>query len=175
MYRLLTAALVSAAAFAQPVAPDLRGETLDGSKIALYPGKATILVLGFSRKAGDLSAAWRDHIASDFGADFGADAHAAWFVVAFLESAPSLVRGMIKSAMRSGTPVPARSHTIVAVSGEAVWKKFAGVKDDKLPCLLLMDGAGRIAWSACAAFEQARYSALKDAAAALLKQRQPKQ
>jgi len=164
-------ALVSVAAFAQSAAPDLRGETLDGSKFSLSPGKTTILVLGFSKKAGDLSAPWRDHIS----ADFGADPRGSWFVVAFLESAPSLVRGMIKSAMRSGTPVPARGHTIVAVSGEAVWKKFAGVSDDKLPCVLLLDGSGRVAWSGFGEFEQARYSAFKDAATSLLKQPPPKQ
>lgn len=163
---LLSGALLAVAAFAQPVAPDLRGETLDGSKIALSTGKSTILILGFSKKAGDLSASWRDHIAIDFGAD----PQTAWFVVAFLESAPGLARGIIKSAMRGGTPAPARSHTIVAVSGEAVWKKFAGVKDDKLPCILLVDSAGRAVWSACAEFDQARYIALKDAAASILKQ-----
>lgn len=164
------AAMVSVALFGQSVAPPLRGETLEGVKTALPADKITIMVLGFSKKAGDLSEAWRDHIATDFGADPRAD----WFVVAFLESAPGLVRGMIKSAMRSGTPVPARSHTVVAVSGEAAWKKFTGMKDDKLPCVLLMDAAGRVAWSGFGEFEQARYKNLKDAIAAL-KQPQPKQ
>jgi len=166
--RLPIAILIAVAACAQTVAPALRGETLDGRKTTLAEagaGKTTLLVLGFSKKAGDVSNAWRDH----FAADFGADSRANYFVVAFLEDAPGLVRGMIKSAMRSGTPQAQRPHFLVVTSDEAVWKKFVHVEDDKVPCVVLLDGAGKVRWAWNGEFEAAHYSALKEAAAALLK------
>lgn len=168
--RFLTAALIASAALAQSVAPALRGETLDGRKITLAEaaaGKTTLLVLGFSKRAGDVSHAWRDR----FAADFGSDPHAAYFVVAFLEDAPGLVRGMIKSAMRSGTPRAERPHFIVTTSDEAVWKKFVHMENDKLPCVVLVDGSGNVKWSWNGEFEASQYSALKETALATIQGR----
>ena len=53
---------------AQSPAPALHGETLDGKKVTLAEagaGRVTLLVVGFSKKAGDATNLWRDRFAAD--------------------------------------------------------------------------------------------------------------
>jgi hypothetical protein len=172
----LAALLLAAAAgaFGQGAAPGseppkLRGETLDGQALVLpdaASGKVALLIVSASKKAGDRTGTWRDH----FLGDFGADPRVACYTAALLEEAPSLIRGMIKAGMRSGTPPAARGHVVVSISGEAVWKKYLNLRDDKLPGLVLLDGSGRVRWSYNGILEPGRYSALQAAAKDLLQQ-----
>lgn len=166
--RFLAAVLAASTPFAQSPAPTLRGETLDGRKTTLAEagaGKATLLVMGFSKKAGDVTNPWRDR----FAADFGTNPKVEYFVVAFLEDAPGLVRGMIRSSMRSATPAAQRPHFLVTTSDEAAWKKFTRTTDDKVPSVVLLDSSGQVRWQWNGEFEASHYAALKDAVAALLK------
>ncbi len=148
--------------------PKLRGETLDDQKIVLpdaAAGRILFLALGFSKKAGNATGPWRDH----FAADFGADPHAAFYVAAMLESAPSLFRGMIRSAMRGGTAQPMRSHVLTCTTDNAVWKKYVDLTDDSLPVVLLTAGNGRLLWTWTGAFDPVHYQSLKTAAATALR------
>ncbi len=160
-------ALAPGAALNTPI-PQLRGETLDGQKLVLPDAAAehiTLLVLGFSKKAGNASGPWRDH----FAADFGSGPHAAFYVAAMLEGAPSLVRGMIRSGMRGGTPKPLRSHVLTCTTGNDIWKKYVDLADDSLPAVLLIDGTGRLLWRYTGAFDSPHYQSLKTAAATALR------
>lgn len=77
---------------------------------------------------------------------------------------------MIKAGMRGGTPPAARGHVVISTSDEAVWKKYLGLDDASLPCVLLLDGAGHVRWNYNGVFEPERYNTLKAAATDLLKQ-----
>lgn len=160
-------ALVTAAAFAQTpppgsYPPKLRGQTLSGQAIVLpdaAAGKVTMLAIGASKKAGDRTAPWKQH----FLADFGSEPRATYYVAALLQSAPSLVRGMIRSAMRGGTPEAQRDHVLTSSTDEAAWKKYLDIHDDSLPVILLLDASGHALWSYSGEFDAAQYDALKHA------------
>jgi hypothetical protein len=165
--RSFLAAMFSAAVFAQaPPAgsepPKLRGQTLSGQSITLpdaAAGRVTMLAIGASKKAGDRTAPWKQH----FLADFGSDPRATYYVAALLQSAPSLVRGMIRSAMRGGTPEAQRDHVLTSASDEAAWKKYLDIHDDSLPAILLLNESGHALWSYSGEFDAAHYDALKHA------------
>jgi hypothetical protein len=166
--RSFFAALLTAAAFAQGPStgsetPKLRGQTLSGQSIILpdaAAGKVTMLAIGASKKAGDRTGPWKQH----FLADFASNPRATYYVAALLQSAPSLVRGMIRSAMRGGTPEPQRDHVLTSSSDEAAWKKYLDIHDDSLPAILLLDESGHALWSYRGEFDAAHYDALKNAA-----------
>ncbi len=163
----LTLALAPGASLDTQV-PKLRGDTLDDHKIVLpdaAAGRVLFLALGFSKKAGSATGPWRDH----FAADFGADPHAAFYVAAMLESAPSLFRGMIRGGMRGGTPQAMRSHVLICTTDNAVWKTYVDLKDDSLPVVLLIDGNGRLLWTWAGAFDPAHYQSLRTAATTALR------
>jgi hypothetical protein len=163
---------LAALAFVQGAAPGsippkLRGQTLDGMDIVLpdaAAGKVTLLVFGASKKAGDRTGAWKDH----FAADFGSNPHVAYYSAALLESAPGLIRGMIRGSMRHGTPVAQRSHVVTSSSDEAAWKKYLDIRDDSLPAVVLLDRSGHVRWSYNGLFDADHYRDLKTATAAAL-------
>jgi hypothetical protein len=119
--------------------------------------KIVVLILGFSKQGGQQTGLWHAHLSQDFAND----PHFTSYAIAVLEGDPSLLRGMIKAGIRNGTPVPRRDHMVTTVSGEAAWKKFAGVSDSNIPYLVLLDGAGHVRWSGHGVFEQRQYEGLK--------------
>jgi hypothetical protein len=149
--------------------PKLRGEALDGKAIVLpdaAAGKVALLAIGASKKGGDRTAASREH----FVADFGSNPRAVCFRAALLQSAPSFIRGMIRSGMRSGTPVAARGYVMKSVTDEAEWTAYLRLDDDSKPAVLLLDAGGRTRWSFNGVFDDTHYQALKKTAAEPLAQ-----
>jgi hypothetical protein len=147
--------------------PQLRGETLDGKTIVLpdaAAGKITLLVLGASRKGGDRTGLWREHFAADFGSNPRAD----YYVAALLQRVPGLMRGMIRSGMRGGTPPAGQGHVLTSASDEDAWKKYLAMTDDSLPSVLLLDASGHVRWSYNGVFDNDRYQGLKSATTAAL-------
>ena len=147
--------------------PKLHGETLEGKAIVLpdaAAGKVTMLVLGASRKGGDRTGPWREHFAADFGSTPRAD----YYVAALLQRVPGIMRGMIRSGIRSGTPPEGRSHGLTCASDEDAWRKYLAMTDDSLPSVLLLDASGHVRWSYNGVFDDAHYQSLKSAATAAL-------
>ena len=148
------------AAPAGSAAPKIRGETVNGKSIELpdaAAGKVTLLILGFSKKAGQETGAWREHVLKDFAGD----ARFATYSVAVLEDAPAFVRPMIRSGIRSGTPEALRDHMVTTASGEAEWMKVLGASDKDVPYLVLLDPAGHFEWSGSGVFKEQEYAQLK--------------
>lgn len=147
------------AAPADSTAPKIHGETVNGKPIELpdaAAGKVTLLILGFSKKAGQGTGAWRERVIKDFGSD----AQFTTYTVAVLEDAPAFVRPMIRSGIKSGTPEALRDHMVTTASGEAEWKKFLGASDTAVPYLALLDGEGRLKWSSSGVFNEQEYEQL---------------
>src|ERR1700733_287451 len=95
VFMLLGAGWAVAAAESVPVT---QAETLTGQKLefpSALAGKPAVCVFGFSKEAGDRTKTWMTRLTQD--------GVSAWSV-ANLESAPALVRGMIRGSMRKGTP-----------------------------------------------------------------------
>jgi hypothetical protein len=145
-------ALAAVAAESLPVTPaeTLSNQKLDFPTAAL--GKPAVYVFGFSKAAGDKVKPWMARLSQD-----GVNC----WSVANLEGAPSLVRGMIRSSMRKGTPQSLLDHSLVMTKDEKAWKQALGVKQDGLPVAVLVDSAGQVLWTYEGAFGEEPYHELK--------------
>jgi hypothetical protein len=154
--RSITLLLVAGCCFAAsdnlPVTP---AETLADQKI-VFPtalaGKAAVCVFGFSKEAGDRTKVWMTRLSQD-----GINA----WSIANLEGAPGLVRGMIRSIMRKGTPQPLLERSLILTKDEKAWKRAVGSKQDNLPVVVLLDGKGQILWTHEGPFGDEPYRELK--------------
>ncbi len=149
---LLVAGCCLAASDNLPVTP---AETLADQKI-VFPtalaGKAAVCVFGFSKEAGDRTKVWMTRLSQD-----GINA----WSIANLEGAPGLVRGMIRSSMRKGTPQPLLERSLILTKDEKAWKRAVGSKQDNLPVVVLLDGKGQILWTHEGPFGDEPYRELK--------------
>jgi hypothetical protein len=124
-----------AAAENLPVTP---AETLAGQKLEFptaLAGKSAVCVFGFSKEAGDRTKVWMTRLSQD-----GINS----WSIANLEGAPALVRGMIRSSMRKGTPPPLLERSLILTKDEKAWKHAVGARQDNLPVVVLIDAAGKV-------------------------------
>jgi hypothetical protein len=148
----LLAAGWSTAAENLPVTP---AETLTGQKLEFptaLAGKPAVCVFGFSKEAGDRTKVWMTRLSQD--------AINAWSV-ADLQGAPALVRGMIRSSMRKGTPPQLLERSLILTKDEKAWKHAVEVKHDNLPVVVLLDATGRVLWTYEGLFGDEPYRELK--------------
>lgn len=154
--------LLGMLAFASPLTPGtpfptLEAETLAGGKLRLpdaAKGKNALLVMTFSKDAGDASKPWCARFVKDFGSD-------RLFQAAHLEKAPRLVRGLIRRGMRGDMPASLQGKTFLIYQGEAEWRARLGVSNENLPFLITLDADGRITSIHQGKFDEAQYQKLK--------------
>ncbi len=162
---LFLVALVSGWAWAAPL-PSLTLTRLDGRSITLpQSGEAlTVLVVGFSRRAGGLVDAWADR----FDRDFGADPSVAIYRVAVLSGVPALFRHLVLGSIKSSVPSEYRSRFLTTFRDGRAWKLIVGFHERDEPYVLLVDRRGRVAATISQAFDRRRYDVLAAAARSLL-------
>ena len=152
--------------YAQSI-PAIKGKALDNSEIILpSPGSQQflILILGFSRKSGELCEAWSKKIS----ADYHADARIAYFSLPVLQSAPSLFRPMIIYGMRKGVPAQELRRFVPIYSNESDWKKLVNFSTPDDAYLIVATPDGHPVWQAHGPYSDAMYADLQKSAAALL-------
>ena len=162
---LLSVPLTATLCSAQSI-PAIKAKALDNSEITLPDlGSRQILVLvvGFSKKSGELCQVWGKKIS----ADYHADGRISYFVVPVLQSAPSLVRPVILHGMRKGVPPQELSHFIPLYSNESDWKKLVNfsVPDDAY--LIVATPDGHPVWQAHGPYSDTAYADLKKSIAVL--------
>jgi hypothetical protein len=121
-----------------PVTP---AETLSGAKLnfpAAFAGRKVVCVFSFSREAGDAVPLWMTRLTES-----GADA----LSVANLEAAPGFIRGVIRGGMRKATPKTQLDRALIMTKDDKAWRQALGLKQEKLPLVILLDSAGRPQWS----------------------------
>jgi hypothetical protein len=149
---LLGAGWAAAAADSLPVT---QAETLTGQKLEFptaLAGKPAVCVFGFSKEAGDRTKVWMTQLSQD-----GINA----WSVANLESAPALVRGMIRSSMRKGTPQPLLERSLILTKDEKAWKHAVGANQSNLPVVVVFDAAGHPLWTYEGLFADEPYREIK--------------
>ena len=140
--------------------PQLQGTTLNDHEITLpdaSSGKVTLLIITFSKAAGERAQEWNKR----FFKDYPEDNQVTSYAVAMLEDVPSLFRGLARSGMKHGVPASVHSRFLIVTKNEATWKKYTGMLDDKDPYLLLLDKQAHLQWTHHGAFDQTIYDALK--------------
>jgi hypothetical protein len=124
--------------------PGTEGETLSGKRVVLAQataGHVSVVVMGFSREAGDPCTDWARAIRAD-----PALKGVRVYESAMLAAAPALLRGMIKAGMRKGVSAGEQEDFVVIVKEEQLWRSYFGVENEKEPQVILLDGDGRIRW-----------------------------
>jgi len=162
---LLLVVFIAALASAQSI-PSVKAKALDGSQITLPNAgsrQLLILVVGFSRKSGELAKVWSRKISTDYRGD----ARVAYFTLPVLESAPSLIRPMIVHGMRKDVPAQELPHFIPLYSGESEWQKAVNFSAPDDAYLIVAAPDGHPVWQAHGAYSDAVYADLKKSVAAL--------
>ena len=148
--------------------PPVKAKALDNTEVTLpQPGsqQVLILILGFSRKGGELCGAWSRRVA----VSYKDDSRVAYFSLPVLQSVPSLFRSMVASGIRKGVPEGERRRYVPIYSNESDWKKFVNfsVQDD--PYLVVATPDGHAVWQSHGSYSEAMYADLQSAVATLLK------
>jgi len=147
--------------------PAIKAKALDNSEITLpSPGSQQILILvvGFSKKSGELCQVWGKKVS----ADYRADGRIAYFVVPVLENAPSLVRPMILHGMRKSVPAQELPHFVPLYSNESEWKELVNFSVPDNAYLIVATSDGHAVWQAHGPYSDAIYADLKKSVAILL-------
>ncbi len=160
---LLALVALCACALGQSI-PQLTADSLDGRKVSLpsdFAGKSAILIIGFSRAAGDQCGPFARKLAKEHQGVVKGDLLV--YQIAMLESAPKLVRPLILHGMRSGVPNAEQPNFLPLFHGEEEWKLLAGFTKSAAndSYLLLVSPDGTIRWAGHGQFSDARYSEFK--------------
>ena len=137
--------------------PAVEAETLAGGRLRLpdaAKGKAAVVVVTFSKEAGEASKPWCNRFLKD-------SPTGQLYQIAMLEKAPRLVRGLIRRGMRGDMPPTLQARMLLLDAGEAEWRKMVGVTNDAYPCLATLDAEGRITWIYQGPFEESAYQKLR--------------
>jgi hypothetical protein len=154
--------------------PPAQGTALDGRAVMLprdLPGRASILILGFSQHSADSTTAWEKPVHTSLASAATPGDHAAigFLDMPFLEDAPSLIRPIIVRSIRKQVPDTVRPWFVPLTSGEAAWKQLTGFTPaaSDAAYVLLVDRNGQVRWQTHEAFSQARFDELATAARSL--------
>ncbi len=159
--RTLVALLAFSATLAAAPLPKAEAETLSGRKVTLpevYGGRPAVVVWSFSRDAGERVKDWMSPLTKD-----GLNAYSA----AMLEAAPRFIRPMIRSGMKKDTPSNQLDRNLLLYKDEQAWRGALGLKNDKVPLIVLVDAAGGVVWSYSGGYDAKAMAELKQRLAAL--------
>lgn len=145
LHGLFIALVVATSMWGQSTAmPMTSGETVSGKRIVLAEalrGHTSVLVMSFSREAGNGSNAWARSVRAD-----AALGGVIVYQAAMLEGAPRLVRGVIKNSMRKGLTAAEQDNFVILTQDEKLWRSYFGVTAEKDPYVALIDATGQVRW-----------------------------
>jgi hypothetical protein len=124
--------------------PMTSGETVSGERMVLaeaLQGHTSVLVMSFSREAGNGSNAWARSVRAD-----AALGGVMVYQTAMLEAVPGLVRGVIRNSLRKGLTAAEQDNFVILAQDEKLWRSYFGVTADKDPYVVLIDAAGQVRW-----------------------------
>jgi len=124
--------------------PVVAGRTLtDEAKVLPLGERASVVMFGFSRAAGEDSRRWGETLGR---------AGIPVYTVIELEAVPSPLRAMVRSSIRKSIPDIERERSIVVTKDEALWRTRLGVRDTNRAYVLLIDSHAHITWESVQAF-----------------------
>jgi hypothetical protein len=157
--------LIALPALAITRIPPASGTALDGHAVLLprdLPGRATILILGFSQHSADATTVWEKSIRTSLANS----PSVGYLDMPFLEDAPSFIRPLIVRSIRKQVPPVLHPYFVPLTSGQAAWKQLTGFTASAADAayVLLVDRNGEVLWQTHEAFSQARFDELASAA-----------
>ncbi len=157
--------LSSVPTFAANTIPAATGTALDGHVISLprdLPGRATVLILGFSQHSADATTAWEKTVRNSLASTPAIG----YYDMPFLEDAPSLLRPIILRSIRKQVPDFLKPNFVPLTSGEAAWKQTSGFTSaaPDAAYVLLVDKSGHVRWQTHEACSPTLFDQLTQAA-----------
>jgi hypothetical protein len=139
---------------------------LDDQSLALpNPGAdATVLIVGFTQKAGDKSKPWADR----FERDFEAEPRFVCYSIAVLSGVPPFLRTLVLGFIKNGTDSKDRPRLFTTFQDEGTWKAVVGYRQPDDPYLVIVDRRGDIGKILHGPFNEALYEAVASHVRALL-------
>jgi hypothetical protein len=153
-------------ALAQTI-PAVKAKALDDSEVALPKPSAQqveILILGFSKKSGDVCMPWGKRIS----AELLLDPRVNYYQMPHLEGVPRMVKPMILHSMRSDLTPQQQAHLVPLYDKQDDWKKLVNFSAPDDAYIVLTDPEGHVIWQAHGVFSESTYAELKKALASLL-------
>ena len=141
--------------------PALVGPALSGKQISVpdtASSRFTAVVFGFSRTGGNDAGRWGERLMSDSATRGRVNV----VTVAQLGGAPRLMRGLIASGIKRGTPPDARDRMMVLDRDDALWKRRLAVTETSHAYVVLLAPNGRLRWKSDGPFDEARFTRLRD-------------
>ncbi len=142
--------------------PQTEGTTLEGNKMVIAEsvrGRTAILVITFSRKAEKEATAWTKRLTAEPATDPALALHQ----VAHLQDVPRVLRGLVTSMIKRGTPRQLHSTLVVLFKDQNFWKQFVNFQHADPPYVVLLGATGEAVWRTQGTFEEEKYAPLRDA------------
>lgn len=140
--------------------PPVHGTTFSGASVNLpddLPGKAGVLVIGFTQGSRDAVTQWGKRLANDYDAT----PSVLYYEMPMLASVPKLLRGFVTGRIRSAVSERGKPHFVPLNDHEAEWKTLAHFQSPDDAYLLVVDGRGMVLWQTRGPATDAAYAALK--------------
>jgi len=137
--------------------PRLSARTLSGGTVVLPDDLAagvTILVVGFTRKAGDNTRPWVERLRRDFTPAEGFTVYS----VAVIAGVPALFRPLAAGAIRGSVPPADRATFLIADQDESAWRLLAGYQAPDTPYIVAMDKSGAVLARAGGPYDEETYA-----------------
>jgi hypothetical protein len=160
-------ALTCALSVTAQTIPFVKAKALDDSEVTL-PNPASqqilILIIGFSKKSGDVCQLWGKRI----NAELLQDPRVSYYQLPHLEGVPTLVKPMILHGMRKDLNAQQQSHLVPLYDHQEEWKRLVDFTAPDDAYLIVADAEGHVFWQAHGAYSDSTYAALKNAVFSLL-------
>jgi hypothetical protein len=145
----------------------VKAKALDDSEVSLPKPSAQqiqILILGFSKKSGDICQPWAKRVSGELLLDPRVN----YYQLPHLEGAPGFVKPMILRGMRKDATPAQQAHMVPLYDKQEEWKKLVnfGASDDAY--IVLTEPDGHVVWQTHGVFSEAGFAELKKAVAELL-------
>ena len=140
--------------------PGVKTKALDDSEVVLPKAgsrQVLVLIVGFSKKGGDVCGAWNKRMAAEYSEDAGV----VYYSLPMLEDAPRFVRPMIVHGMKKGATAKELAHMAPVTAGEEEWKKVVGYAAADDAYLIVADAEGKVVWQGHGAYSDAGLGELK--------------
>ena len=139
----LLGALLRMSAAEMVLLPRTEGKTLADQRVVVanaVKGKATLLIITFTRSAGEKAREWRNALRQK-----GLPTpNYTLYQIAELEDVPRIIRWSVISGMRRGIPTDEYSTFMVLTTDTEQWKKFVAFKNEDDPYLVILDASGNV-------------------------------
>src|SRR5579862_9944793 len=137
---LITASLAGAQTIPSFTGPTLANETLHLP--VTTAGSKTILVLGFSKKSGDVCKPWFRSVATQLKSK----PQVSYYEMPVLAGAPGFVRGMIVHNMRNSLTPDQQKHFAPIMENAQAWKDAVHFSAPDDAYVVIVDEHGNVLW-----------------------------